>query len=72
MIGECDQLAHVVGAYSREESEKALVLLEGKFALMVQIEGQWQAKMTGGFAIVPDMLAVKSSLKAPSFVVIVE
>jgi hypothetical protein len=72
MIGANDQLAHVVGTYSREEAEKALVLLEGKFALMVQIEGHWQAKMTGGFEAVADMLTVKSSLKVPSLVVILE
>jgi hypothetical protein len=72
MISARDQLAHVAGTYSRDEAEKALVLLEGKFALMVQIDGQWQAKLTGGFATVPDMLAVKSSLKVPSFVVILE
>ena len=67
MIIAKDQPARVAST----DADKARALLEDEFALMVEIDGQWQAKITGGFEMVADMLTVKGSLKVPSFVVVV-
>ena len=66
MIIARDQLA------ASTDADKARALLEGEFALMVEIDGQWKANITGGFEMVADMLAVKGSLNVPSFVVVVK